>query len=65
MPVQFKASVMKVGNGLLITLPKPVCDGHGIKKGDFLMMYVTDDEIIIPFAEKSSYIEDPAIKRLK
>lgn len=35
----------KVGNSLRVTIPKPVVEGLGLKKGDMLILSVTDGEI--------------------
>lgn len=64
MALEFKASVMKVGNGLLITIPKAVCDGFRIEKGDTLTLRVTDDSITIPLSERQRAIHDE-VKRLR
>lgn len=65
MPLEFTATVMKVGNGLLITLPKAVCDGFKIEKGDQLKLRVKDDEIVIPMSEKNERTPDKEARRLR
>jgi AbrB family looped-hinge helix DNA binding protein len=47
MPVKFKMKLAKVGNSLRLTIPKPVVDGLGLKKGDFLVLSVSDSEISV------------------
>lgn len=54
MELKFEASVMRVGNGLVITIPKIVCDTFGIEKGDTVELRVTDDGMFIPFSKKAS-----------
>jgi antitoxin component of MazEF toxin-antitoxin module len=51
MPLAFKSTVMKVGNSLVLVLPKPLCDGFGIKKGSVLNVTARDDGIYIPLFE--------------
>lgn len=54
MELKFQASVMKVGNGLAITIPKIVCDTFHIEKGDNLPLVVNDDGIFIPLTDESA-----------
>ncbi len=49
----FTTTVMKVGNSLVLTLPKPVCEGFGIEKGDTISLAVTDKGIYIPREQKT------------
>lgn len=65
MPIEFKATVMKVGNGLLVTLPKPICDGFGIQKGDILTIRVKDEIIEIPLDEKKGSTHDREAQKLR
>jgi antitoxin component of MazEF toxin-antitoxin module len=51
--LKFTSSVMKVGNSLVLVLPKPLCDGFGIGKGDTLDLAVTDKGIYIPIEQKA------------
>lgn len=51
MPLEFKGTVMKVGNGLLLTIPKPICDGYKIQKGDVVTIRVEDDKLTIPLSD--------------
>jgi len=44
--------VMKVGNSLVLVLPKPVVEGFGIEKGDTLRLAVTDKGVYIPAGQK-------------
>lgn len=45
---KFTAKVVSFGNSLSITLPKPLCDGFGIKKGDEVTIYDRGDLMEIP-----------------
>jgi len=61
-PTAFKARVMRVGNSNVLALPKPLCDGFGIEKGDDLHLIVSDDGIYIPLKPKKAV---PALKELQ
>lgn len=54
MGLLFNGSVMKVGNSLVVVLPKPITDNFGIEKGDTIKMVVTDKGIYIPLSQKAS-----------
>jgi len=43
---------MKVGNSLVVILPKPVIDTFPIKKGDSVSLMVTEKGIYIPLSAK-------------
>ena len=49
--IMFTSTVMKVGNSLVLVLPKPVVEGFGIEKGDTLRLAVTDKGIYISTAK--------------
>jgi antitoxin component of MazEF toxin-antitoxin module len=51
MVIKFRATVMKVGNSLVLVLPKPLCEGFGIVKGQVLELIVKDEGISIPIQE--------------
>jgi antitoxin component of MazEF toxin-antitoxin module len=42
LPAVFEVKIGKVGNSLKITLPRPACEGLGLKAGDMLILTVTD-----------------------
>jgi len=48
----FKSGVMKVGNSLVVVLPKPVVDVFSIEKGDSLSLMITEKGIYIPLLAK-------------
>ena len=52
MPLMFSGSAMKVGNSMVVVLPKPIVDNFGIEKGDTIKMVVTDKGIYIPLTPK-------------
>lgn len=52
MPVQFKVKLTKIGNSLRITIPKPVVDGLSLKRGDMLILTVTDNEFSVRREER-------------
>lgn len=45
---------MRVGNGLVVTIPKIVCDTFHIDKGDDLPLFVNDDGIFIPLTDEAT-----------
>jgi AbrB family looped-hinge helix DNA binding protein len=48
MHISSERKVAKVGNSLRVVVPKPICDGLGIKPGDILVFSVGDgDELTI------------------
>lgn len=51
MVVKWKGTVMKVGNSLVLVLPKPLVEGFGITKGQTLEMIARDDGLHIPIQE--------------
>ena len=50
--ITFTSTVMKVGNSLVLVLPKPLVEGFGIEKGDTLRLAVTDKGVYIPLGQK-------------
>jgi AbrB family looped-hinge helix DNA binding protein len=52
-PLELKVIVGKLGHSLRITLPKPMTDQLGIKKGDTVGLSLTDGEITLRKLEKS------------
>jgi len=50
-PVQFRVKLTKIGNSLRITIPKPLVDGLGLRRGDMLILTVTDSQIKISKAK--------------
>jgi antitoxin component of MazEF toxin-antitoxin module len=52
MEFTFKSAVMKVGNSLVVNLPKPVVDVFSIDKGDTVDLMVTEKGIYIPLSAK-------------
>ncbi len=47
MPVVFRVKLGKTGNSLRITVPRPIVEGFGWKKGDQIVMFVADQEITL------------------
>jgi AbrB family looped-hinge helix DNA binding protein len=54
LPIEFRVKVAMIGNSLRATIPKPVADGIGLKKGDTLILTVSDDEIRIRKANRGN-----------
>jgi putative addiction module antidote len=52
MEFTFKSGIMKVGNSLVVILPKPVIDVFEVNKGDSVSMMVTEQGIYIPLSAK-------------
>jgi len=50
-PVPFKVKVVKIGNSLRMTIPKPVVDYLKIAVGDVLEVVVQDSEMLVKKAE--------------
>jgi putative addiction module antidote len=57
LPIEFKVKVAKIGNSLRATIPKPIVDGIGLKKGDTLILTVSDSEIKIRKANRGKKLE--------
>ena len=51
MPVKFKMTLVKIGNSMRITIPKPIVDTLALKAGEELSLYMDDSRIIIEKAE--------------
>jgi AbrB family looped-hinge helix DNA binding protein len=47
MPIPFKAKVVKIGNSLRMTIPKPVTDYLKITAGETLEIVVTDHHMTV------------------
>ena len=46
-PIKLKVTVGQVGNSLRISIPKPIIDQLGIKKGDTVLLSIDDENRII------------------
>jgi AbrB family looped-hinge helix DNA binding protein len=46
-PIPFKVKVVKIGNSLRITIPKPITEYLKISEGDVIELVVTDSTIIV------------------
>ena len=62
MPFAFKSRVMKVGNSLVLVLPKPLCEGFGIEKGSILSVTARDNGIYIPMSEGEAELRRSGIQ---
>ena len=47
MPVKFEATLVKWGNSVGFTLPKPIRDGLELNAGDKIIIIVDNDKIYI------------------
>jgi len=47
LPVVFKVKLGRTGHSLKVTLPRPVIDGFGWKEGDEIVLFVTDNDIVL------------------
>jgi bifunctional DNA-binding transcriptional regulator/antitoxin component of YhaV-PrlF toxin-antitoxin module len=52
MPMKFTVTVTSVGTSSVIVMPKPVLEGFGLRKGDQVDLYVSDDGVYIPLKAK-------------
>jgi bifunctional DNA-binding transcriptional regulator/antitoxin component of YhaV-PrlF toxin-antitoxin module len=55
--MKFTVTVTSVGTSSVIVMPKPVLEGFGLKKGDTIDLYVSDNGVYIPLKPKLE-IED-------
>jgi antitoxin component of MazEF toxin-antitoxin module len=54
MTVTAEGRIMKVGNSLVMVLPKIVCDNYSLEKGNVLNIAMTDNGIFIPIKQNDS-----------
>lgn len=58
--------IMKVGNSLVLTLPRIVCDNYKLEKGDTMNIAMTDDGLFIPAKlNESAFVKKALEKSLK
>lgn len=58
--------IMKVGNSLVLTLPRIVCDNYKLEKGNTLSIAMTDDGLFIPAKlNESSFVKEALENALK
>jgi len=58
MPTKYAVTISYMGTSSVISIPKPIIDGFGLKKGEKLDIYASDDGIYIPLKAKALGIED-------
>ncbi len=58
MPMKFTVTVTSVGTSSVIVMPKPVLEGFGLKKGDQIDLFVSDNGVYIPLKMRRVGIED-------
>ena len=46
-PVEFEISVVKVGNSLRMTIPKPIAKAMNLSKGDTLLVSMTNGDMVV------------------
>jgi len=46
-PIRLKVTVGRIGNSLRISIPKPIIDQLGIKKGDSVFLTIDEENRII------------------
>ncbi len=51
MPVSFEATLVKWGNSVGFSIPKPIRDGMNLNPGDKITIVVQDDKICIKKAQ--------------
>ncbi len=47
MPLEFRVKLVKIGNSLRLTLPKPAAEGLKWKEGEEITLTVTDHEVVL------------------
>jgi len=66
MPLKFECGVMKVGNSIVMVLPKSLCDNFGIKEKTKLTVHASDDGLVIPLKQdESSFVQKEIVNALK
>ena len=53
MVMEYKVSLVKLGGGLVFTIPQAVVRGFDLARGDELVLLVRDDGLTIPLKEKT------------
>lgn len=64
MPMKFTVTVTSVGTSSVIVVPKPVLEGFGLKKGETIDLFVSDDGIYIPLKSKRPMDQLKELKKL-
>jgi len=64
MPMKFTVTVTSVGTSSVIVMPKPVLEGFGLKKGDTVDLFVSDDGVYIPLKSKRPMEQLKELKKL-
>ena len=54
MPIEFEISVVKVGNSLRMTIPKQIAKAMNLKKGDTLIVTMTNGDMVVRKQENES-----------
>jgi len=54
MTVTVEGKIMKVGNSLVLTLPKVICDNYNLIKGNSLNIAMTENGLFIPAKQNES-----------
>ncbi len=62
MPMKFTVTLTSVGTSSVIVMPKPILDGFGLKKGDQIELFVTDDGIMIPM---KTHLKETDMQKLR
>jgi len=47
MPARFEVKLVRIGNSLRMTIPKPIADGLGLKAGDVMVISALNEQIVI------------------
>lgn len=62
MAITAEGRIMKVGNSLVLVLPKTVCDNYGLEKGTTLQIAMTDEGLFIPAKQNESAFVKKALE---
>lgn len=65
MNFKLKATVMKVGNSLALTLPVTLCENFNIEKGQVLEIIYTQQGLLIPEKQKKIFSKQHLRKEKK
>ena len=57
MPLTIPVKVVKIGNSLRMTIPKPVAQSLGIREGDLLDVGISNDSILAKRADSKERVD--------
>lgn len=60
--MKYTVTLTSVGTSSVIVMPKPVVEGFGLKKGQKLEMFITDDGIQIPLRSGRESVKESKVR---